>query len=360
LLCSKNVLFSQKLVSSKMKNYLLIIVLGLVAGFVSCEKYNQIDNNSTVKVPYILYVGGLDGYLASTNDGFNFNTKQGVFSGSDTTRGIIVADTNVIHIRQKLYVSSAKAAPLQKPVYVVPNDQNMSLLDVFNKRVYVAGRMTAASPDFIIYSSDNGQSWNPDANFASTNTVPSGVITSITQTKGGVLYCMNTKNQIFTRTGTGAWSYVTPTTLIDSLPGIVPGLTQEWFIGSYDNNVLAIDKKGNYGIYKSTNGGVSWKFMTGLPAAEILFVKQVEYSDVVYVGTKGAGLWRLEGNNFRRTDGGMLPNSHIYGITGKRITYRTDLSKYYYFAATNNGLYRSENNGIDWVKLSSHPLSEVW
>jgi hypothetical protein len=260
-----------------------------------------------------------------------------------------------------LYVSSAKAAQVQKNLFVENNDQNMSLLDAANKRVYVVGRLTGASTDSIIYSEDNGQTWKADVNWDVLNgTNKQGKTTSITQLKDGTLFCMNARDSVFKRVGTNGWRSVVRTKTIDSLPGLVGALKKSWFISSYDNNLVVLDKEGNYGAYKSVDGGIKWKFMPGLPVGEILFAKQTAFNDVYFVGTKGAGLWRWDGANFRRTDGGMLPNTHIYGVTAKRIIYRTDVAKYFYFAATNNGLYRSENNGYDWVKLSSHPLSEIW
>ncbi len=361
LLSSKNVLFSRKLVCNRMKNYILIIVLGLLVGITSCEKYNQIDNNSTVKVPFILYVGGLNGYIASTNDGFIYNKI--LHAGNDTCRALMIADTNLVYINKQLYVKTPKNAPVQKGVDVQYHNENMSLVDAINKRVYVVGRN--GTQDSIIYSIDNGQTWIPDVlwnvnnpPFSGPDAIKGRKIQSITQTKNGNLYCMNLFGKIHKRIGTGDWSYIQP--IGDSLPTVVGTLKQDFFVGSFNDTLVALDRVGNYGAYRSYDDGASWKFMTGLPVGEILFAKQTEFNNTFFVGTKGAGLWRLQGNNFVRTDGGMLPNTHIHGITAKRIVYRTDLSKYFYFAATNNGLYRSENDGYDWVKLSSDQLSEIW
>ncbi len=345
-----------------MKKLKLGLLWALAIGFSACEKYNQIDNNATVTVPYVLFVGGEDGYLASTNDGFIYNDVY-TASGSKPTRAIHIVDSNIINIRENLYTAPPKRALQNKNLSVLQNDQNMSLYDAVNNRVYVCGRLTSGGAERIIYSEDKGITWLADNNYNIGNTgVPTpNDINSITQTTNGKLWITNQLHQIFVRTAKGTWDKVTPTTTIDSIPAPIPGLPgQDWFISSHDTTLVLVDKTGNYGAYYSKDGGVKWKFLTGLPAVPLLFAKQTDFGGQYFIGTKGAGLWRLNGTNMERTDGGMLPNTDIYSVVAKRIVYRTDIAKYFYFAATSTGLYRSENGAYDWVRLSSHPLTELW
>lgn len=342
-----------------MKYINLIWLAGLFIVIGSCKKYNQIDNNSTVKVPFVLYTSGEDGLLERTNDGFSFNRlAPSSLSGKFATRGLHIADTNIIQICKELYTSNGKTALRVKDLFVDSNDQNMSLYDAVNKRVYVCGKLTSGSNDNLIYSEDNGETWLADGLWDPANTAPKGIASSITQTTDGSLFYLNDLNRIFKRQGVLPWVNVPLATTIDSLPALVAGLSRKWFLASYDNNLVLLDIRGNYGAYRSLDGGVTWKFLTGLPLADVLFAKQV--AGTFFVGTKGAGIWRLNGSNFDRTDGGMLPNINIHGITHKTVVYRTDASKSYFFVATNAGLYRSENNAIDWVKLSSFPITEIW
>ena len=322
----------------KILSKLLVLIL-LVVAFGSCRKYNQIDNGSTVKTPYTLFIGGYNGILKKTNDALYFGSL--FYTDNSTVRSIVVADSNICYVKDKFYYSKDDGkfflpsfTNVIKPIdsfnkYFIPN---ITLYDNINKRLYLC-----AEKNVIQYSTDLGKTFTPDASWsaASINS------TSITQTSNGDLYTIASDSLVYKRTGTNNWNLV----VVDT-PFNLPQAT--WYLSHSSDTLMAIDYKGKEGVYYSTDGGVRW--YTGkqlLPnTQEILFGNQV--FGQFYIGLDSGGLYRFSGNQFTPVGKGIPWYAKVSNIIGKTVRYRTDAIRNYWFCSTDQGLYISETDGTDW------------
>lgn len=109
-----------------MRRYLFLFVVSLALLGSGCKKYNQIDNSGTVKTPYTLFMGGFYGALHKTNDGLYFNNLFP--TDNSCVRQIIVADSNILYLKENLYVSQNEGKSFQ-----VCNQNVIPFVDAFYK-----------------------------------------------------------------------------------------------------------------------------------------------------------------------------------------------------------------------------------
>jgi hypothetical protein len=338
---------------SRYKN-LSILLFGWVAISLSaCEKYNQVDNSSTVKTPYTLFIGGYDGTVQKTNDALSYNS---LFSTDNSiTRQIIVADSNIIYLKDYIYCSNndGKTFPRSAPFtpvlhidkfkkYYLPNT---GLYEPNTKIVYMCGNtndsVKGGQPINMLKSTDFGKTFQADNNFIDPIMYP----TSITQLKNGLAYIMQDSSRIYKRIrkDTVGWVKVS-----QNATNPLGSNTAKWYISHKGDSLFAIDYFGKKGIYYSTDAS-NWFKCTGIPTSKkILFANQAFGNNEFYVGLDSGGLYRLNGTNFVPTGPGIPWYAKIGFVEGKTVTYRTDAKRTYLFAATDVGLYISETNGFDW------------
>lgn len=335
----------------------VLIMLIVAFGLSSCKKYNQIDNGSTVKTPYTLFIGGYNGMLKKTNDALYFSSL--FHTDNSTVRGIIVADSNVCYIKDHFYYSkddgkyfNLSCNQVTKPIdsfykYYIPNialfDEKNStdITGAYNRDVYLCGKS-----DMMI-SYDFGETFSVDNNWAS----PKVVLSSITQLQNGELYAMRDAakkdSSLYSRVSGGGWTQVTVDT-----PYNLP-YAPNWYISHTHDTLIAIDFKGTQGIYYSTDKGKKWYIGKQLLPnnQEILFGKEV--FGQFYIGLDSAGLMSFSGNQLKPIGKGIPWYAKVSDIVGKTIRYRTDETRNYWFCATDQGLYISETDGTDWKLV--HP-----
>lgn len=335
----------------KILNSFLVIIL-LVVGFGSCKKYNQIDNGSTVKTPYTLFMGGYNGIVKKTNDAQYFGSL--FFTDNSTVRNILVADSNICIIKDHFYYSQDDGkfflpsyTDVKKPIdstkkYFIPNitlfDERNStnLLGEYNRLVYLCGETN------MMISNDFGKSFFVDNNWNS----PKVVLNSITQLDNSELYAMKDTN-LYSRVNGGGWSNVS-----FDYPFNLP-YTDNWYISHTHDTLIAIDYKGTEGIYFSADKGKKWYVGKQLlpNTQEILFGKEV--FGQFYIGLDSAGLYRFSGNQLTPVGKGIPWYAKVSNIVGKTVRYRTDATRNYWFCSTDQGLYVSETDGTDWKLV--HP-----
>jgi hypothetical protein len=338
-----------------MKNLSILALAVMAFGMFGCKKLNTIDNSSTIKQPYVLYIGGQFGNLQKTNDAENFDTP--FFGDGSISYDVIVADTNIIHVRNKIHVANSN-----KPLYATVTDPNFTvrftntlsgkyvnntLYDAANKNIYVLVTTTKG----IAVGINNGKTFSDDPNMATAN---QNAATSITQLANKNIYIRTIDNRIFVRNGgllTNIWTEVLKVNN-DTIP--FKNTSSVWILGSVDNRLVAIHKLGQDTAMYSDNGGVNWFPLAGLPdSVTTQCVKTCVLNNKLYVGTDSAGLWRLDGTTFVKSSNGLPGNARIFDIVSKRNVYRTDVSKDYYFLATDNGLFMSDFNGTQWKQVNN-------
>jgi photosystem II stability/assembly factor-like uncharacterized protein len=100
------------------------------------------------------------------------------------------------------------------------------------------------------------------------------------------------------------------------------------------------------GIYKTTNGGRDWRpINTGLTSRDIkALVVHPEESQVVYCGTWGDGVFRSNdagGSWTPLSSSNIDPRVHTLAVSNENSNY--------VWVATNEGLYKSEDGGKNWI-----------
>lgn len=341
-----------------MKNWRLVVALFvLVAGISSCKKYNQIDNGSTVKTPYTLFIGGYNGVAKKTNDALYFSSL--FYTDNSKVRQFVVADSVICYIKDRFYYSEDdgkyfKLSSMAGSGWVLPQVDSfykssyphIALYDAPNKTIYLC-----AKNGVIQKSTDLGKTFTNDNNwFAGVTPINAR---SITQTDNGKLFSMGIDSFIYRKDWDGtalSWNQVS----IDT-PYQLPS-SKNWYISSSHDTLFALDFNGKVGVYFSTDEGKKWYAGKQLPTGqEILFGEEV--FGQFFVGLDSAGLYTFSGNQFKAVGKGIPWYARVSHVVGKTIRYRTDRTRNYWFCATDQGLYMSETDGTDWHLVHAGPYS---
>ena len=327
----------------------ILILLVLVVGISSCKKYNQIDNGSTVKTPYSLYIGGYNGTLKKTNDALYFSTL--FYTDNSMIRQIVIADSVISCIKQNFYYSKDDGKFLQLSSNFGKVRKSLSAKDSFynyfipNLSYYNDNDLTVylCTESGIRYSKDFGKSFTADNNWAATPDLPR----SITRTNNLDLYAMK-GDTLYERKQSVSPSPWNPWTQVVAVsPNTLP-VSNSWYISHSHDSLFAIDFKGTEGVYFSADKGLNWYVGKQLlpNTHEILFGKEV--FGKFYIGLDSAGLFSFSGNQFKSIGKGIPWYAKVSDIIGKTVRYRTDAIRNYWFCATDQGLYISETDGTDW------------
>lgn len=340
-----------------MRPYLFLFVVSLALLGSGCKKYNQIDNSGTVKTPYTLFMGGFYGALHKTNDGLYFNNLFP--TDNSCIRQIIVADSNILYLKENLYVSQNEGKSFQ-----VCNQNVIPYVDAFYKYYFPNTGLYNKSERKVYIcvenglevSTDLGKTFSAETNWASP--FPGGKMpTSVTLTNNGTMYLMVDSNDQFVKLPGGQWAAVAQDGVND-----LPTDTTQWYVSKSNDTLFAVDFNGRNGIYYSTNFGSDWSTIAGIPKKrKILFAHQPEFSNNFYVGIDSGGMYRLDGTNFffNSVGAGIPWSAKVSFVEGKRIIYRTDVIRNYLYAATDEGLFISETGGLDWRLLRSGSYSTL-
>lgn len=162
----------------------------------------------------------------------------------------------------------------------------------------------------------------------------------------------------------GAWTSLGPFNVPSGYDGY-RGLGRVNAIGFHptDPNLIYVGAPAG-GLWVTYNGGTNWTCLTdALPTLGISSII-VDYSNpnIVYIGTgdrdhgdaPGTGVWKS-------MDGGLTFQPSNTGMTtatvGKMVIHPSN--PLILIAATNSGLFRSENGGISWTNVSTGNFKDV-
>ncbi len=331
--------------------YKLGIVLALAFSVQGCKPaYDEIDNNNVVSKPYVLYIGDTLGTIYKTNDGLNFE----VVLSSDNYRASAIATSgkNLLFIKRNVHVvEDFGKGNNSNPTYIstgllTPYGESIIInVPKFGNRIYLGGGGTRG----YLYNDSNGK---PGINYTNWRSeiqlsIPSNnVFTSFTILDNGILIAYDDINKrTFKLTARDAqWEQTTGTKLPNS---------GKFIITHSGNTLVAADLTGTNGVYYSNNEGNSWQQYSGLPASTKILSVNGGFGQTVLIGTDGKGVYRLPLGRtaFVSANLGLPQNARVGSLSEKYDLYKNDKRVEYIYAATDKGVYRSQDLGENWVKV---------
>lgn len=332
--------------------YKLAVVAFTAVAFASCSKENGINNTTVIATPYSLYYCDSAGSLWNTNDGIYF--KESVFPADGVpSLAIATAGPNLIWIKSGVPVGKITAHvstnegrnfnPSYTPINPACFDQSCVMYVRSQNRVYLAtGDGTNSGVMFNAFNGEvnaaENKNWVNDPDMPATSGV---LITSFTELKNGTLVAFDwTSRRLFIRVGTGAWTESVATT---PLPG-----GSQFTITHFNNSIVAIDRSGNNGAWYSTTNGITWTQYTGLPNRK-LYAVAAPFDATLLVGTDSNGVYALQGAAFVPSSAGLTEATTVRSIVGKENIYVNGVSAQFIYIATSKGVYRSQDQGQNWV-----------
>jgi hypothetical protein len=323
---------------------LLLFIASLAVS--SCRKENGINNDKVIQTPYGVFFSERLGTLIKTNDGLGFKQLFPPDNVIDTA--IVASGNNIIFIKKNLFVSVNNGLSWNPTNYNVNHAGKWQsiILDVpSHDRIYLA----STKGNGVEFSDDHGVTWQEDIAW---DAGISTTIQSFAQTSNKELFSMDFNGpRLFRRQNvTSTWSEITMA---------APPPPGKLYLTNFNNTLIAADYKGS-NVYYSTNGGNNWSPYSGLPGNQEILSCGAPLGQVLLAGTDSAGVWRLVGNQFVQSNNGLKPNTSVYGITGKQDIYKNGVIKRYAYIATNNGLYRSEDLGQNWVLVYPGDIRTIW
>lgn len=338
--------------------YKLGIVLGLAFSAGACKPtYDEIDNNNVISKPYVLYVGDTFGAIYRTNDGLNFQTVFGADNYPATA--MVTSGANLIYIKKNVHIIEklGQGNNNTNPTFMAPgafSDYGESIIinvntPAFKNRVYIGG----TGKKGYIFNDSNGRPGISYSNWKDEDdiNIPTGTImTSFTLLDNNTLIAYDDVNK---RT----FKVSSPTQQWTQTTGSPLPTAGKFFLSHMGNIVLAADKTGANGVYYSANDGNSWSQYSGIPTSLQILSMCGGFGQTVLVGTNGGGVYRLPAGStkFVTANIGMPKNAIVKSLSEKYDYYKNNTSKKYIYAATDQGVYRSQDLGENWVKVYENP-----
>ena len=192
----------------------------------------------------------------------------------------------------------------------------------------------------VLISDDHGVTWQEDNLVDTDNILGPFNPSSFAQLKSGNLFAFSNGSQkLYKRTSkTDRWHEVSTT----GLP------LHTYFLSHQNDALIAADVTGIAGVYYSNDNGQNWYAYTGLPTGAPVYAAYAPFERSLLVGTS-LGVYRLQSGSFVASNNGLDAHTIVYSITGKTDIYKNGVIKEYVYIATSTGLYRSEDEGQNWV-----------
>jgi hypothetical protein len=380
-----------------------VILAGLLCTVsYSCKKVNGINNNTVIETPFSLYFSDTAGTLYNSNDG---TTRHTIFPADGTpSRSLCISANNILFVKKLILFSAnngvnfnhsfdslqgltkvgcdGRALTLNQSMIIDMPDWNK----VFTTSGIIHDPTGTGALDYLGVEISNNHgvpgSWYANGGYDTSGRVgflPVNMI-SYTRLTNGVLagLAINRNQDAITgamdtihfrnfyracgndedyacswRETTGSGIGGAGDTSGSPLPPNYTDTLPAFFtLGHYNNRLIAVDQMCHHGAWYSDDTGRSWLKYAGLPANTSLLCVASPFEQVCLIGTYGAGLYILNVNtqSFQQNNNGLGKNLVVRSIAAKENVYKNGIKKRYIYLATNQGIYQSSDDGINWVK----------
>lgn len=321
----------------------LSLAIGLLAGIYSCEKSDSLgeDNNKVVRTPYGLYLGAEDGSIVHTTDGIAFHI---VFppDGYAATQLLAFQD-DLFMIKSNVHKSNNQGRSFN-PKYSSQETypwQSMIHGSYKHGRIYLASKEGRG----IVYSTDNGESWEIEEELLPDNLPPNYRVSSFAELGSGAVFAYsNLGNLLLKKTGADhEWEPVTS-------EGFFPVNGTQFYLVSNATHLFLVDYNGRGGVWYSEDEGNFWiRIDQGDLPRGINYNAgvSVAYGSGFVVGTD-AGAFYNDNGRFVEANGGLDIDTEVKTLSFKRNIFKNDTTKDYIYMGSNTGVYRSEDRGRTW------------
>lgn len=329
------------------KSWTYVICAFLLTSQISCKKVSPIaiDNDEVIQTPYSLFLANKSGLITKTNDGKTIND---VFPADGyAPLAIETSGETLLMLKDNLHASFNNGKNFQV-VYDKVNKMpwEEQLVDVpLQNRIYV----TTTQGKGVAYSDNNGLDFVEDTNFNPLMPV-NYFITSFAALNDGSVYAFSNLNYLLLKRDNrdAPWNPVT-------IEGTFPAMDGEYFLTGNGFNLFLIDYSGEQPHYISEDGGLHWRRISNLYIPRETRVNaacQVPGGPLI-IGTDERGIYLADSDGFfYEYNGGLLEGTSIKRLTVKRNVYKNGVSKYFIYAASDKGLYRSDDHGYNWVLMT--------
>ena len=312
----------------------------LVAGSSTCSSFNNVfkstDNGATwsttsglsgkIALSFaikgsVVYAGLFNpnggGVFRSSDNG---NTWQEVPSPIENGDKVFVSDNAIIVAEDNFIWRSLDDGASWDVV------EQFALTGI-NSFARAGTKLFAAATSGIMTSTDNGGSWtfSPFSNGAYSFS-----------SNGSTIY-LGSSSKVFKSTDFGA-------TWVDVSTGLGKGGIRALL---YDgNNLFAGTPTDAAGMYRSTNGGMSWAAAAaGLPIGSDIR-SLISFGGYLFAGTQGDGIYRSgdHGNTWAKTD---INNS----LLAQQLVFTFCIKDNALFAGAANGIYKSADGGATFQRI---------
>lgn len=332
------------------------------------SRTENLDNLNVITKPYSLMFADVQGTIYSTYDGQRFDVipnAQGVpMMGLASTGNYILLRPNPF----ALFVDDGGEGINRNfnPAYDKVNPSSFGPSFVLNLPGYndtgakAKDRLYVASSEGLAYSDSNAQT--KTSFFQVSDTSFNGVgTTSLTQLDDKRLIAFDDvtrrvwiKNDLnspwISQAGIG-------------LPGAGSG---KMFIISQKNDIYAVmtENTTDIGVWRSTDQGHNFAKLPSDGLTPDISCAISAFDKVLIVGTTANGIWRFSGQgSWQQSSIGLKTGIKIYGLAAKSNKFKGNKagefkSGEYIYAATNDGVYRSDNLGQNWVRVEAPPTEK--
>lgn len=332
------------------KKILTVALLSPLLMQYACKKVSPIatDNDQVIQTPFGLFLGNTNGMLVNTNDGYYINP---IFPADGyASTAIVTSGENVLLLKDKLHLSLNNGKNFQM-VYdrVEHQDWQEQIIDApLQNRIYVASKDGKG----VAYSTDKGLTWNVDNLFDPL--MPGGykINSFVAMNDGSVLGFSSEGLALLKKENADApWTPM-------PIEGVYPADAGKYFIVGDGQSLMLLESTGRYNHYYSEDGGYHWVrlYMDAIPFGMKTYGAVKAPGGDWVIGTS-EGLFKVElPERIYPAHNGLEIGTDVKRLTLKKNVYKNGVVKNYLFAATDKGLFRSEDRGLNWVRTTDSTL----